>query len=314
MAVKKGLGRGFESLIPTDLDDAFNDDGIYDPTANEDKKVSKELSLPLAKLRANADQPRRSFDEEALRELADSIKEHGLIQPIVVTPKGNVYEIVAGERRFRASKLAGLSEVPVIIRTLSAQNQLEISLIENIQRRDLNSIETATAYAKLRDQFNLTNEQIAARVHKSASAVNNTMRLLKLPSQVVALIANGTLREGQVRPLIGLDEASITAVLPRIIEQEWSARKVEQYVVTIKQHQAQPGDAASQQTASGSNNTGEPYEAVAMQLRQRFGSSKLSIRTNSKGAGKIVIPFKSEDDFKRIQRLLSDENENANES
>ena len=305
MAVKKGLGRGFESLIPTDLGDAFNDEGVYDPTAHEDKKVSKELSLPLAKLRANADQPRRSFDEEALRELADSIKEHGLIQPIVVTPKGNVYEIVAGERRFRASKLAGLSEVPVIIRTLSAQNQLEISLIENIQRRDLNSIETATAYAKLRDQFNLTNEQIAARVHKSASAVNNTMRLLKLPSQVVALIANGTLHEGQVRPLIGLDEAAITAILPRIIEQEWSARKVEQYVVTLKQ-QAQPGDKSNEQTTT--NNTGEPYEAIVAHLRERFGSSKLSIRTNSKGAGKIVIPFKSEADFKRIEQLLSDEN------
>ena len=304
MAVKKGLGRGFESLIPTDLGDAFNDEGVYDPTAHEDKKVSKELSLPLAKLRANADQPRRSFDEEALRELADSIKEHGLIQPIVVTPKGNVYEIVAGERRFRASKLAGLSEVPVIIRTLSAQNQLEISLIENIQRRDLNSIETATAYAKLRDQFNLTNEQIAARVHKSASAVNNTMRLLKLPSQVVALIANGTLREGQVRPLIGLDEATITAILPRIIEQEWSARKVEQYVVTLKQ-QAQPGDKSNEQTTT--NNTGEPYEAIVAHLRERFGSSKLSIRTNSKGAGKIVIPFKREAAFKRIQQLLSDE-------
>ena len=304
MAVKKGLGRGFESLIPTDLGDAFNDEGVYDPTAHEDKKVSKELSLPLAKLRANADQPRRSFDEEALRELTDSIKEHGLIQPIVVTPKSNVYEIVAGERRFRASKLAGLSEVPVIIRTLSAQNQLEISLIENIQRRDLNSIETATAYAKLRDQFNLTNEQIAARVHKSASAVNNTMRLLKLPSQVVALIANGTLREGQVRPLIGLDEDAITAILPRIIEQEWSARKVEQYVVTLKQ-QAQPGNESNKQTTT--NNTGEPYEAIATRLRERFGSSKLSIRTNSKGAGKIVIPFKSEADFKRIQQLLSDE-------
>ena len=219
-------------------------------------------------------------------------------------PKGNVYEIVAGERRFRASKLAGLSEVPVIIRTLSAQNQLEISLIENIQRRDLNSIETATAYAKLRDQFNLTNEQIAARVHKSASAVNNTMRLLKLPSQVVALIANGTLREGQVRPLIGLNEDAITAILPRIIEQEWSARKIEQYVVTLKQ-QAQPGNESNEQTAA--NNTGEPYEAIAAHLRERFGSSKLSIRTNSKGAGKIVIPFKSEADFKRIQQLLSDE-------
>lgn len=307
-AAKKGLGRGFASLIPTDLSDAFDDDGIYDPTAAEDKKVSSQQTLPLARLRANADQPRRSFDDEALRELADSIKEHGLIQPIVVTPKGDAYEIVAGERRYRASKLAGLTEVPVIIRTLSAQNQLELSLIENIQRRDLNSIETATAYAKLRDQFNLTNEHIAQRVHKSASAVNNTMRLLKLPAKVIAAIAEGAITEGQARPLIGLDADAITAVLPRLVAEEWSARKVEQYVVLVKQRQAaagQPGhrNAASSETAEATH-TDEPYSKVATTLGSRF-SSKVSIRTNSKGAGKIVIPFKNGDDFERIQQILS---------
>lgn len=317
-AAKKGLGRGFESLIPTDLSDAFNDDGVYDPTATEDKKVSTEQTLPLTKLRANAEQPRRAFDEEALQELAASIKEHGLIQPIVVTPRngdsstgadtGTVYEIVAGERRYRASKLAGLTEVPVIIRTLSAQNQLEISLIENIQRRDLNSIETATAYAKLRDQFNLTNEQIAQRVHKSPSAVNNTMRLLKLPKAVVALVADGTLKEGQVRPLIGLSEPDITAVLPRLVKDEWSARKVEQYVVTLKERLA-AGQNGTDTTTGADTATdsllrdSEPYGAVTTHLRERLGSN-VSIRTNSKGAGKIVIPFKDKDDFERIQQQL----------
>ena len=129
-AAKKGLGRGFDSLIPTDLiDDSFDPNNLYDPIADEDKKVSHEQTLPLTKIVANPDQPRRQFDQTAIEELAASIKEHGLIQPIVVTPKGEAYEIVAGERRYRASTLAGLTEVPVIIRTLSAQNQLELSLV-----------------------------------------------------------------------------------------------------------------------------------------------------------------------------------------
>ena len=169
-AAKKGLGRGFESLIPTDLiDENFN------LVAEEEKKVSSEAVLPIARIAANPEQPRRFFEESALAELAASIKEHGVLQPILVVPQNagqasrdgepDTYLIVAGERRYRAAKLAGLKEVPVVIRTMSDQHQLEVSLIENIQRRDLNAIETAVGYAKLRDQFNMTNEQIAERVH-----------------------------------------------------------------------------------------------------------------------------------------------------
>ena len=217
-AAKKGLGRGFESLIPTDLiDDSFNPNAAYDPTAAQDEKVSEQATLPLESIHANADQPRKNFDQDAIEELAASIKEHGVLQPIIVVTHGNGYQIVAGERRYRASRLAGLKEVPVIIRTMTAQNQLEVSLIENIQRRDLNTIETATAYVKLRDQFNLTNDQISERVHKSVPAVINTMRLLKLPKEVVALIAEGQLTEGQARPLIGQDPNIIVKVIPRII-------------------------------------------------------------------------------------------------
>lgn len=296
-AAKKGLGRGFESLIPTDLiDDSFDPNSVYDPTAQEDEQVSKEKTLPIGQLKANPDQPRRTFDQEALEELAASIKEHGLIQPIVVTPKGDSYEIVAGERRYRASKIAGVTEVPVIIRTMTDQNQLEISLIENIQRRDLNSIETATAYAKLRDQFNLTNDQIAQRVHKSASAVINTMRLLKLPKEVVALIAEGQLTEGQARPLIGQDPNLIVKIIPRIISEEWSARKVEQYVVNLKK------DAASDDTKSEPRAESN-HEAAIESLRSRL-AAKVNIRTNAKGAGKIVIDFKNQEDLERIQGLL----------
>lgn len=298
-AAKKGLGRSFESLIPTDLiDDSFNPNTVYDPTSAEDEKVSSAQSLPLKRLSANPDQPRRNFDEGALDELAASIKEHGVIQPIVVTPKGDNYEIVAGERRYRASKLAGVTEVPVIIRTLTSQNQLEIALIENIQRRDLNSIETATAYVKLRDQFNLTNEQIAKRVNKSTSSVANTMRLLKLPKEVVALVAEGALSEGQVRPLIGQDTNLIVQIIPRIVSEEWSARKVEQYVVNLKKN-AKASDEDDSEVAPAPS-----YEAALESLRSRL-NTKVDIRTNSKGAGKITIAFKDAEELSRLQDLLS---------
>lgn len=294
-AAKKGLGRGFESLIPTDLiDDSFNPNSAYDPTAQQDERVSKEATLPLEKLQANPDQPRQTFDKDALEELAASINEHGIIQPIVVTPKGEGYEIVAGERRYRASKLAGLTEVPVIVRSMSDQTQLEISLIENIQRRDLNSIETATAYAKLRDQFNLTNDEIAKRVQKSSSAVINTMRLLKLPAEVIALIAEGQLSEGQARPLIGQDKDFIVSLVPRIVTEEWSARKVEQYLVNLKNSEK----GVTKDTAEVS-----AYEPTLESLRSRLGTG-VHIRVNSKGAGKLTIDFKNQEEFDRIKNLL----------
>jgi ParB family chromosome partitioning protein len=296
-AAKKGLGRGFESLIPVDLiDDSFNPNSGYDPTAQQDEQVSQEKTLPLARIKANPDQPRRSFDQEALEELAASIKEYGLVQPILVTPKGEDYEIVAGERRYRASKIAGVTEVPVIIRSLSDQTQLEISLIENIQRRDLNSIETATAYAKLRDQFNLTSEQISQRVHKSPSAVINKMRLLKLPREVVSLIAEGQLSEGQARPLIGQDNDLIVKLIPQIIAEEWSARKIEQYVVNLKKNDSHEQSDATSGVAS-------QYDGEVEALSTRF-NTKVNIRTNAKGAGKIVIDFKNQEEFDRIKELL----------
>ncbi len=289
----RGLGRGFESLIPTDLlDDTF------DPTASQDQKISEQKTLPLSKLQANPDQPRRSFDKEALEELADSIREHGVIQPIVVTAKGDGFEIVAGERRFRASKLAGLTEIPVVVRTMSGQHQLEVSLIENIQRRDLNTIETATAYAKLRDQFNLSAEAIAKRVHKSPSAVINTMRLLKLPKEVIVAIAEGKLREGQARPLIGQDESLIAELVPRIIAEEWSARKVEQYMVNIKKARQQDEEPSKQPMESH-------HEASIATLRERL-KTDVAIRVNGKGAGSIVIKFGNTDDLERIQKLLGE--------
>ena len=221
----KGLGRGFESLIPTELiDDEF------DPTAMEDKKESQLKELKLTDIVRDEEQPRREFNQEAIEALANSIKEHGVLQPIVVTREDGKYKIVAGERRWRAAKIAGLTTIPAIIRTLDSQNRLELSIIENAQREDLNAIELATAYAKLKSQFNLSTEDIAAKVGKSETTIQNTIRLLNLPDDVKKIMIKEKLSEGVMRPLVSRDEKTIKKVLPRIIEEGWTARRVERYL------------------------------------------------------------------------------------
>lgn len=294
MSVKKGLGRGFASLIPTELLDES-----FDPTAAQDEQISELRHIKLSEIVADPEQPRRHFDELALDEMAASIKEHGILQPIVVTPYQGSYQIVAGERRYRASQLAGLDKIPALVRTLSGQHKLELSLIENLQRRDLNVLETATAYLKLRDQFNLTLDQIGERVGgKSVSAISNTLRLLRLPEVVRQAIADGKIREGQARPLIGLDEAIILEVLPQILKEEWSARKIEQFIVTLKKGQQQASDKTPAEQVTRSLR-----EKETKQLARRFATD-VKIRTNTRGAGQIVIVFKSDEEFSRIQKML----------
>lgn len=225
----KGLGRGFESLIPTDLVDEE-----FDPTGKEDAKVSQLVEIEIEKIVRDEDQPRKDFKPEALQELADSIKIHGVLQPIVVVKKGDKYQIVAGERRWRASKLAGLVTIPSIVRTLDDQNRLELAIIENAQREDLNAIELATAYAKLKEQFNLRNADIAKRVGKSSSSIINTLRLLQLPDEAKKAMREYNIGEGPMRPLVAQDREMVLEVLPKMIEGNWSARKIEQYVAEHK--------------------------------------------------------------------------------
>ncbi len=223
--MKTGLGRGFDSLIPTEL---FDDE--FDLTAPEDKAGSELREIPIDEIIRDEEQPRKEFTNEAIEALASSIKEHGVLQPIVVTKEEGKYKIVAGERRWRASKIAGLKKIPAIIRTLDLQNRLEISIIENAQREDLNAIELATAYAKLKAQFNLTAKEIAAKVGKSESSVFNTMRLLNFPDEIKKTIVKEKLSEGVMRPLVNADPVMVNKVLPKIIEEGWTARKVERYV------------------------------------------------------------------------------------
>ena len=220
----RGLGRSFESLIPTDLVDEE-----FDLTAREDKKSSELKHLKLADIVPDEEQPRHDFSPEAIEALAASIKEHGVLQPIVVTREDGKYKIVAGERRWRASKIAGLDQIPAIVRTLDSQNRLGLSIIENAQREDLNAIELATAYAKLKSQFNLTTEDIAAKVGKSEASVQNTMRLLNLPEEAKRIMVKEKLTEGVMRPLVSVDEKTINKLLPKIVEEGWTARKVERY-------------------------------------------------------------------------------------
>ena len=291
---KHGLGRGFESLIPIDLLDE-----TFDPTADQDQQVSELRNIKIDEIEIDIDQPRKNFDEEEIEKLSISIKEHGVLQPIIVTPKKGKYQIVAGERRYRASKQAGLTKIPALVRALSDQHKLEISLIENLQRQDLNVMETATAYLKLRDQFNLTLEQIGNRVGlKSISSVSNKIRLLKLSDEVKKLLADKLLTEGQARPLIGLDKEIVKRIIPKIIREEWSARKIEQFVVDLKKN------SSDKKISSESQLRDKPYGSQLETLKKHF-KTDVAIRTNTKGAGCISIKFKDEKEFERIQRLLS---------
>ncbi len=225
----KGLGRGLGSLIPDDLLDEE-----FDLTAEEDKNASELRELRITDVEPDKEQPRREFDEEALKALAGSIKEHGVLQRIVVTRVGEKYVIVAGERRWRAAKMAGLEKIPAIIRTLDSQNRLELSVIENAQREDLNAIELATAYAKLQSQFNLTIAEIAARVGKAESSIVGTMRLLALPDDVKKLMVKEKLTEGVMRPLVSAEESVMREALPKIVSEGWSARQVERFIASKK--------------------------------------------------------------------------------
>ena len=291
-AKKTGLGRGFESLLPSELLDES-----FDPTADQDGRVSDLRLIAIHELSADADQPRRHFDEARIDDLAESIGEHGIIQPIVVTPKqGGGYTIVAGERRFRAAQKAGLDKVPSLVRTLNAQHKLEISLIENLQRTDLNAIETATAYLKLRDQFNLTMEEIGKRVGgRSHSTITNTIRLLRLPAAIKQAVAEGKVTEGQVRPLINLEEKESLALLPRIVDGEWSARRVEQEVSILRQ--AKSGVVKQPKEAN-------PEYVRAAEKIEKHLSVPVKINQAARG-GSIVIKFRTKTELDALMKQLS---------
>jgi ParB family chromosome partitioning protein len=244
--------------------------------------------LKIAEVVRDEGQPRREFRREGIEALAESVREHGVLQPIVVVRGGGGYEIVAGERRWRAAKLAGLATIPAIVRTVNEQNRLEMSLIENLQREDLNAIETATAYAKLKNQFSLSDAEIAGKVGKSEVAVKNTMRLLMLPEKVKKMMVKEGLSEGVMRPLIGMDEAVIEKVLPKIVGEGWSARKVEGWAAKVRE-----GRPAAVRDVMG-------YRKEAARLGEKYGV-RAEIKVNGVGGGRVVLRF---DDERELRKLL----------
>lgn len=290
MSASRGLGSGLSKLIPDQIDSYF------DPTAEEDEKDSKLRDLPIDDVIPDSDQPRREFNESQLNALASSIKENGVLQPIVVVKEGSKYKIVAGERRWRASKIAGRDTIPAIIRTLTAQKRLEVSLIENVQREDLNPIEIATVYAKMRNQFNLSNAEISKRVGKSESAIVNTTRLLNLPDDVKHAMVENKLSEGQMRPLVTLPPEEIRKVLPKIIEEGWSARKVEQYKVSLANNKK-----AKDLKAPAAEKATDTY---ANSISDRLGV-KVRISTSARGSGDIVLKFKNKEEFEKLCSILT---------
>ncbi len=256
-----------------------------------------EITVKLSDIIPNKEQPRREFEENALEELADSIRQFGIIQPLLVQKKGKYYELIAGERRWRAAKLAGLKEVPVVIRDFSPQETMEISLIENIQRENLNPIEEAVAFKRLISEFNLKQEEVAERVSKSRTAITNSMRLLKLPEEVQQMLIRGQLSSGHARALLSLtDEALQLEMAERIIRENLSVRDVEKLVKAMSTRKPPKKEEENPQLAAA-------YRTMEERLKEIVGS-KVEIRRNKRGSGKIEIEYYSQTELERILELF----------
>jgi len=276
----KGLGRGFESLIPKNFDNTV--------LLNEDERIQK---VAIEKLAPNSDQPRQHFDEVALEELASSIKQHGILLPLVVTPTGNTYIIIAGERRWRAAKIAKLTTVPVIVRTLKEIEQLEISLIENVQRVDLSPLEQASSIERLHGQFNMPYDNIAKRLGRASSTVNNTVRLLQLPIEAQQALREKKISEGHARTVLSLKEMpdKQTYLLKAIMDQGWSVRQAERYVTSLKQ---------GVKTETAVKERVETENPVTKALSKRLGTP-VHVRRTAHG-GKLEITFKNDEELQKI--------------
>jgi ParB family chromosome partitioning protein len=281
--MRRALGKGLTQLL--------GEQGEAGPT-----------SVEVVAIRPNTHQPRRNFDEEAMQELAQSIAEVGVLLPLIVRPIAEgEYELIAGERRWRAAKIAGLEEVPVIVRSASSQDALEIALIENVQREDISPIECAVAYRRLSGEFGLSQDEIAQKVGKSRVAVANTMRLLKLPEPMQAAISQGAITEGHARALLMVDNPRVMqALFDQIVEEGLSVREAERLAKGVGPDEAPtPASAPAARTRTES----DPNDAaLERQLSELFGTPVKLSRTGD--GGKLSVPFYSDEDLQRILELL----------
>ena len=281
-----GLGIGLDSMIPPKATQI---------AVKEDKNtVSKtgETILKINEVEPNKKQPRKFFNEEALQELSDSIKQHGIVQPLVVAKKDDYFEIIAGERRWRAAKLAGLKEVPVVIKDYSPQEIMEVALIENIQREDLNPVEEAKAYQNLIKEYNMKQEEVAERVSKSRSAITNSLRLLKLSDDVLTLLMEEEISSGHARALLGLEDSEKQLeIAEKIAKDHLSVREVEKLVKNINQ--------PAKKTKKKELSNDFLYHDMEEKVKMKTGT-KVRINRKSENKGKIEIEYYSQDDLEKI--------------
>ena len=291
MAVnKRGLGKGLDTMIPPVKNEKKSEKG--DPAKGPETLVN------ITKVEPNREQPRKNFDEDALLELSESIKQYGLLQPILVQDRKDYYEIIAGERRWRAAKLAGLKQVPVIIKNLTDQEIVEISLIENIQRENLNPIEEAQAYKRLLNEFHLKQDEVAERVSKSRTAVTNSMRLLKLSDDVQRMVIDEMITTGHARALLGVeDPVEQYNLAQRIFDEKLSVREVEKIVKNM----GKPAKPKKEKVVDKSMQV--IYDDISEKLKTQLGT-KVNIVPKEDGSGKIEIEFYSHDELDRILDLM----------
>lgn len=289
----RGLGKGLDALIPV----SGEPKGNKKAGGEGGKEKGPETLVKITMVEPNREQPRKTFDEEALNELAESIRQFGLLQPILVQDRKDHYEIIAGERRWRAAKIAGLKEVPVIIKNLTEQEIVEISLIENIQRENLNPIEEALAYKKLLNEFHLKQEEVAERVSKSRTAVTNSMRLLKLQDEVQKMVVDEEITTGHARALLGIEDGEQQiACAKKIVDEKLSVRDVEKLVKNMNKP-------AKEKKETKENKVNFIYQDIGEKLKRFFGT-KVSVTGKENGTGKIEIEFYSNEDLERILDIL----------
>ena len=283
----RGLGKGLDSLIPK---------AISEPSKQEKEEKKAETMVKITMVEPNGGQPRKNFDEDSLMELAESIKQFGLLQPILVQDKKGHYEIIAGERRWRAAKIAGLKEIPVIIKELTDQEVVEISLIENIQRENLNPIEEAQAYKRLLTEFNLKQDEVAERVSKSRTAVTNSMRLLKLDQRVQQMIIDDMISTGHARALLAIDDPEQQyALANKIFDEKLSVRETEKLIKEIK-NPKKPKEKKAVENAF-------IYEDIEDKMKQVLGT-KVHVASKGKGKGKIEIEYYSDKELERMFDMI----------
>lgn len=288
MAVKKsGLGRGLSEIF----------------MQNESEDQNSTVTLKISEIEPNKNQPRKDFEPESLNELSESIRQHGVLQPLVVRPIiGGGYEIVAGERRFRAARMAGLTEVPVVIRELTDAQTMELALIENLQREDLSDLELAMGYESLMKEFDMTQEQVASKVNKSRSSVANTLRLTKLPDSVKTMLTNGDITSGHARALLGLeDDELIEKLAQEVGENNLSVREIEKRVQQINKDALQ----GEKQVKEKVDKRPPYYREVELSLSECFGR-KVVVNQKNKTSGTLVLEFYGEDDLKELLKHIKE--------